>query len=103
MQWDAGRTLIQDSRSNMSPHPVPQVRVDFPHKESLCSASKPGSPWRQRVAVPPMSSKMIPYVFIPLETGQVEVEVKVGGEARDHVRKTLLVRVIGELGVWRVI
>lgn len=45
-----------------------------------------------------MSSKMIPYVFIPLEMGQVEVEVKVVGEARDHVRKTLLVRVMGEQG-----
>ncbi|XP_049644296.1 complement C3-like [Suncus etruscus] len=74
-----------------------RVRVDFPHKESLCSASRPGSPWRQRVAVPPMSSKMIPYVFIPLEAGQVEVEVKVGGEARDHVRKMLLVRAGGQV------
>ncbi|XP_055975825.1 complement C3-like [Sorex fumeus] len=75
-----------------------RVRVEFPHKETLCSASKPGSPWRQRVVVPPTSSKMVPYMLIPLETGQVDVEVKIVSiEARDHIRKTLLVRPEGQI------
>ncbi|XP_054980587.1 complement C3 [Sorex araneus] len=88
---------VQAVLYNFRDQAVP-VRVEFPHKEALCSASKPGSPWRQRVVVPPISSKMVPYMLIPLEIGQVEVEVKVVSiEARDHVRKTLLVRPGGHI------
>lgn len=75
---------------------LPQVRVEFPHKEPLCSAAKPGAPSRQVVVVPATSSKMVPFVLLPLETGKVDVEVKVMGfGVQDHVRKTLLVQVIG--------
>lgn len=75
-----------------------KVRVEFPHQESLCSASKVGAPFRQVVALPPISTKIVPFVFLPLETGQVDVEVKVvGSEAQDHVKKTLLVQAGGQI------
>ncbi|XP_061008141.1 complement C3-like [Dama dama] len=70
-----------------------KVRVEFPHKESLCSAAKPDAPSRQIVAVPPSSSKVVPFVLLPLEIGKVDVEVKARGSGvQDHVRKTLLVQ-----------
>ncbi|XP_070230821.1 complement C3 [Bos mutus] len=70
-----------------------KVRVEFPHKESLCSAAKPDAPSRQIVAVPPFSSKVVPFVLLPLEIGKVDVEVKARGSVvQDHVRKTLLVQ-----------
>lgn len=60
--------------------------------------SKPGAPSRQVVSVPPTSSKMVPFVLLPLEIGNVDVEVKVVGYGiQDHVKKTLLVRVTGTL------
>nr|XP_055227669.1 complement C3-like isoform X4 [Gorilla gorilla gorilla] len=69
-----------------------KVRVEFPHKETLCSVSKPGAPSRQVVVVPPTSSKIVHFVLLPLETGKVDVEVKaVGYGVQDHVKKTLLV------------
>ncbi|XP_036985014.2 complement C3-like [Artibeus jamaicensis] len=75
-----------------------KVRVEFPHKEPLCSASKPGAPYRQVVFVPPASSKMVPFVLLPLEIGKVDVEVKViGNGVQDHVRKTLLVKAGGNI------
>ncbi|XP_037674473.1 complement C3-like isoform X2 [Choloepus didactylus] len=74
------------------------VHVEFPHKEPLCSASKPGAPSRQRVTVPPTSSKMVPFVVLPVETGRVDVEVKVlGFGIQDHVKKTLMVRAGGQM------
>lgn len=70
--------------------------MEFPHKESLCSAAKPDAPSRQIVVVPPSSSKVVPFLLIPLETGKVDVEVKARGSGvQDHVRKTLLVQVMG--------
>ncbi|XP_064237958.1 complement C3 isoform X3 [Aotus nancymaae] len=75
-----------------------KVRVEFPHKEPLCSASKPGAPSRQVVVMPPTSSKMVPFVLLPLEIGKVDVEVKaVGYGIQDHVKKTLLVRAGGQI------
>lgn len=69
--------------------------MEFPYKESLCSAAKPGAPSRQVVTVPPTSSKMVPFVLLPLEIGKVDVEVRAGAFGiQDHVRKTLLVQVI---------
>ncbi|XP_054417986.1 complement C3-like [Pteronotus mesoamericanus] len=86
---------IQAVLYNLMNHKV-KVRVEFPYKETLCSASKPGAPYRQVVVVPPASSKMVPFVLLPLEIGKVEVEVKVVGQgALDHVRKTLLVQAGG--------
>ncbi|XP_070648887.1 complement C3-like isoform X2 [Bos indicus] len=75
-----------------------KVRVEFPHKESLCSAAKPDAPSRQIVAVPPFSSKVVPFVLLPLEIGKVDVEVKARGSVvQDHVRKTLLVQAGGQI------
>nr|XP_020021368.1 complement C3-like [Castor canadensis] len=75
-----------------------KVRVEFPHKEPLCSASKPGAPSRQVVVVPPTSTKMVPFVLLPLEIGQVDVEVKaVGLGVMDHVKKVLLVQAGGRI------
>ncbi|XP_007951815.1 complement C3-like [Orycteropus afer afer] len=70
-----------------------KVRVELPHKEHLCSASKPGAPSRQVVVVPPTSSKTVYFVILPLEMGKVDVEVKVVGSGiLDHVKKTLLIQ-----------
>ncbi|XP_012496951.1 PREDICTED: complement C3 isoform X2 [Propithecus coquereli] len=75
-----------------------KVRVEFPHKEPLCSASKPGAPSRQVVVVPPTSSKMVSFVLLPLEIGKVDVEVKaVGYGVQDHVKKTLSVQAGGQI------
>uniref|UniRef100_A0A8C7EXQ7 NTR domain-containing protein n=1 Tax=Neovison vison TaxID=452646 RepID=A0A8C7EXQ7_NEOVI len=73
-----------------------KVHVEFPYKEPLCSASKPGAPSRQVVIVPPTSSTMVPFVLLPLEIGKVDVEVRIRtSETVDHIRKTLLVKVMG--------
>ncbi|XP_016008927.2 complement C3 isoform X1 [Rousettus aegyptiacus] len=75
-----------------------KVRVEFPHKDPLCSASKPGAPSRQVVVVPPNSSKMVPFVLLPLEIGKVDVEVKVVGYGvQDHIKKTLSVQEAGQI------
>ncbi|XP_076978006.1 complement C3-like isoform X2 [Tamandua tetradactyla] len=77
-----------------------RVRVMFPHKEPLCSAAKPGAPFRQLVTVPPASSKMVPFVVLPVEAGRVEVEVEVkvmDFGIQDHVKKTLMVQAGGQL------
>ncbi|KAJ8798181.1 hypothetical protein J1605_016814 [Eschrichtius robustus] len=88
---------IQAVLYNFMVYPV-KVRVEFPHKEPLCSAAKPGAPSRQVVVVPPTSSKTVPFVLLPLETGKVDVEVKVMGfGVQDHVRKTLLVQAEGQI------
>ncbi|XP_005859252.1 PREDICTED: complement C3 isoform X2 [Myotis brandtii] len=75
-----------------------KVRVEFPHKELLCSASRPGAPSRQVVVLPPTSTKVVPFVLLPLEMGKVDVEVKViGSGIQDHVKKTLLVQAGGKI------
>ncbi|XP_019600514.2 complement C3 isoform X1 [Rhinolophus sinicus] len=75
-----------------------KVRVEFPYKEPLCSASKPGAPSRQMVVVPATSTKMVPFVLLPLVVGKVDVEVKVVGYGvQDHVKKTLLVQAGGQI------
>ncbi|XP_075400207.1 complement C3-like [Tenrec ecaudatus] len=75
-----------------------KVRVEFPHREPLCSASKPGAPSRQVVVVPPASSKVVHFVLLPLEMGKVDVEVKVVGNGiQDHVKKTLFVKAGGQV------
>uniref|UniRef100_A0A8D0JNM5 Complement C3 n=2 Tax=Sus scrofa TaxID=9823 RepID=A0A8D0JNM5_PIG len=88
---------IQAVLYNFMTNPV-KVRVEFPYKESLCSAAKPGAPSRQVVTVPPTSSKMVPFVLLPLEIGKVDVEVRAGAFGiQDHVRKTLLVQAGGQI------
>ncbi|XP_019657450.2 complement C3 [Ailuropoda melanoleuca] len=75
-----------------------KVRVEFPYKEPLCSASKPDAPSRRVVVVPPTSSKMVPFVLLPLEIGKVDVEVRIRTtEVEDHIRKTLLVKAGGQI------
>ena len=72
--------------------------MEFPYKEPLCSASKPDAPSRRVVVVPPTSSKMVPFVLLPLEIGKVDVEVRIRTtEVEDHIRKTLLVKVMATL------
>jgi hypothetical protein len=52
------------------------------------------------VVEPPTSTKMVPFVLLPLEIGQVDVEVKaVGLGVMDHVKKVLLVQVLPRSGV----
>lgn len=70
--------------------------MEFPYKERLCSASRREAPYRQVVVVPPTSSKTVPFVLLPLEIGKVDMEVKaLGLGIQDHMKKTLLVQVIG--------
>uniref|UniRef100_A0A452VMF1 Complement C3-like n=1 Tax=Ursus maritimus TaxID=29073 RepID=A0A452VMF1_URSMA len=67
-----------------------------PLKPSINVASKPDAPSRRVVVVPPTSSKMVPFVLLPLEIGKVDVEVRIRTtEVEDHIRKTLLVKVMG--------
>uniref|UniRef100_A0A673U5V9 Complement C3 n=1 Tax=Suricata suricatta TaxID=37032 RepID=A0A673U5V9_SURSU len=88
---------IQAVLYNFRNHQV-KVRVEFPHKEALCSLSKPEAPSRQVVTVPPTSSKMVPFVLLPLETGKVDVEVRVVGYGvQDHVKRTLMVKAGGQI------
>ncbi|XP_077915597.1 putative protein C3P1 [Halichoerus grypus] len=75
-----------------------KVRVEFRHKEALCSASKPEAPSRRVVVIPPTSSKMVPFVLLPLEIGKVDVEVRIRTtEVEDHIRKTLPVKAGGQI------
>lgn len=53
------------------------------------------------VVVPATSTKMVPFVLLPLVVGKVDVEVKVVGYGvQDHVKKTLLVQVMDIPYAW---
>ncbi|XP_007488640.2 venom factor [Monodelphis domestica] len=77
---------------------IAMVRVEFPYKEALCSASSKTKPSRQRVSVGPASSVVVPFTVLPVEQGETEVEVKVVGPGTwDQVKKTLLVQAEGQI------
>ncbi|XP_072458556.1 venom factor-like isoform X2 [Notamacropus eugenii] len=75
-----------------------QVRVEFPYKKALCSKASKTRSFFQRVSVPPASSRVVLFTVMPVEPGNVDVEVTVQGfGVWDQVKKTLFVRVEGQI------
>uniref|UniRef100_A0A4X2MFQ7 Complement C3 n=1 Tax=Vombatus ursinus TaxID=29139 RepID=A0A4X2MFQ7_VOMUR len=68
------------------------VRVEFPYKKALCSKSSKTQSFLQRVSVPPDSSRVVSFTVLPVEPGNIDVEVHVEGSGfQDQVKKTLFV------------
>ncbi|XP_067877304.1 complement C3-like [Heterodontus francisci] len=71
-----------------------KVRVEIPFNENICSGAKPNNRLKITVTVPKKGSVAVPYVIVPLNIGEVVIEVKASVYDRlvtDGVRKTLLV------------
>ncbi|XP_072005886.1 A.superbus venom factor 1-like isoform X1 [Engystomops pustulosus] len=69
-----------------------KTRVDWTYNEKFCSLSTAKKRYRQEVIIKPTSSVAVPFVIIPLELGEHEIEVKAAGAiVSDGVRKTLKV------------
>uniref|UniRef100_A0A8D0CFP0 Complement C3 n=1 Tax=Scleropages formosus TaxID=113540 RepID=A0A8D0CFP0_SCLFO len=74
-----------------------KVRVDLMETESVCSAASKKRRYREEVEVPPMSSVSVPFVIIPMATGEHSIEVKAAvydSVLTDGVKKNL--RVVSE-------
>uniref|UniRef100_A0A8C9TT46 Complement C3 n=1 Tax=Scleropages formosus TaxID=113540 RepID=A0A8C9TT46_SCLFO len=74
-----------------------KVRVDLMETESVCSAASKKRRYREEVEVPPMSSVSVPFVIIPMATGEHSIEVKAAvydSVLTDGVKKNLRVVVI---------
>ncbi|XP_063150473.1 complement C3-like isoform X2 [Candoia aspera] len=70
------------------------VQVDLIHNEKLCSSSTGTDRLQQYITVQAGTSHDVTYVIVPLEVGDVEIEVKAfvrGLPLADGVRKTLQV------------
>ncbi|XP_068939222.1 venom factor-like [Petaurus breviceps papuanus] len=75
-----------------------RVRVEFPYKKALCSKSSKTQPFLQRISVPAGSSRVVSFTVLPVEPGNIDVEVKViGPGVWDQVKKTLFVREEGQI------
>ncbi|XP_036598027.1 venom factor-like isoform X2 [Trichosurus vulpecula] len=75
-----------------------RVRVEFPYKKALCSKASMTQPFFQRISVPPASSRVVSFTVLPVEPGNIDVEVKVEGSGVwDQVKKTLFVRAEGQI------
>nr|XP_024650051.1 complement C3 [Macaca nemestrina] len=71
-----------------------KVRVELLHNPAFCSLATAKRRHQQTVTIPPKSSLSVPYVIVPLKTGQQEVEVKAAVYhffISDGVRKSLKV------------
>uniref|UniRef100_A0A8C9TAH6 Complement C3 n=1 Tax=Scleropages formosus TaxID=113540 RepID=A0A8C9TAH6_SCLFO len=71
-----------------------KVRVDLMETESVCSAASKKRRYREEVEVPPMSSVSVPFVIIPMATGEHSIEVKAAvydSFLTDGVKKNLRV------------
>ncbi|CAJ0958457.1 unnamed protein product [Ranitomeya imitator] len=53
-----------------------QVRVDLMHNPKMCSSSTAKANFRQMVTLGPMASLVLPLVIVPLEIGDIRIEVK---------------------------
>uniref|UniRef100_H3B9Z5 Complement C3 n=1 Tax=Latimeria chalumnae TaxID=7897 RepID=H3B9Z5_LATCH len=53
-----------------------RVRVEFLFNEKLCSLATKKARFYKDIKIPAQSSQVVPYVVIPLELGQLEIEVK---------------------------
>ncbi|XP_074059430.1 venom factor-like [Macrotis lagotis] len=88
---------IQAVLHNYLKRPV-RVSVKFPYKKALCSKSSEIRPFSQKVLVPPASSQVVPFTVLPVESGNIDVEVRVqGSSVWDQVKKTLFVRAEGQI------
>ncbi|XP_078506413.1 complement C3-like [Lissotriton helveticus] len=68
------------------------VRVELLYNEDICSSSSLEKRFQQYVDIKAESSHVIPFVIIPLKTGELEIEVKAAGVSfGDGVRKKLKV------------
>ncbi|XP_075758404.1 A.superbus venom factor 1 [Pelodiscus sinensis] len=71
-----------------------QVRVELIYNEKICSSSRRDSRFQQEVVIQAGASRAVSYVIIPLELGEVEIEVKAavhGLPVADGVKKKLRV------------
>ncbi|KAM9454470.1 complement C3-like [Clarias gariepinus] len=69
-----------------------KVRVEFFETEHVCSAASKKKKYRIIVNVDAMSTRAIPYVIIPMELGNRQIEVQAASSIfHDGVRKTLKV------------
>eukprot|EP00079_Xenopus_tropicalis_P019380 XP_012808980.1 PREDICTED: complement C3-like [Xenopus tropicalis] len=76
---------------NYNSHRI-KVLVEFGYNKEFCSLSKPKKKFRQEVWVGAESSVVVPFVIVPLELGQHDVEVTAAVYKQfvsDGVRKTL--------------
>ncbi|CAM4681622.1 complement C3 [Caretta caretta] len=71
-----------------------QIRVALMYNEKICSSSRRDSQFRQELVIQAGASRAISYVIIPLELGEVEIEVTAaihGLPIADGVKKKLRV------------
>ncbi|XP_073670391.1 complement C3-like isoform X2 [Paramisgurnus dabryanus] len=71
-----------------------KVRVEFMETESVCSSASKKRKYRQVVEVDRFSTRSVPFVIIPMELGNHQIEVKAAAYDSvntDGVRKTLKV------------
>ncbi|KAM9312103.1 A.superbus venom factor 1-like [Gastrophryne carolinensis] len=71
-----------------------KVRVDFTHNPKFCSLSTAKAKHRQTVNIKAQSSVVVPFIIVPLELGDHDVEVKAavfGQFLADGVKKKLKV------------
>ncbi|XP_056621841.1 complement C3-like isoform X2 [Triplophysa dalaica] len=71
-----------------------KVRVEFMETEHICSAASNKRKYRTIVEVDSSSSRSVPYVIIPMDLGEHQIEVKAAGPdfiTPDGVKKTLKV------------
>ncbi|XP_069052021.1 complement C3 [Lepisosteus oculatus] len=74
-----------------------KVRVELMENEQVCSAASQKRKYRVEVNIDPLSSRAVPFVIIPMEKGELEIEVKAsvfGVAVYDGVKKKL--RVVAE-------
>ncbi|XP_029442264.1 A.superbus venom factor 1-like [Rhinatrema bivittatum] len=78
---------------NYAQHEI-RVRVDLMYNEAFCSASTARKKFRQEFDMKQQSSRVIPYIIVPLHLGTHEIEVKAavyGSLLSDGVKKPLKV------------
>ncbi|XP_075062650.1 LOW QUALITY PROTEIN: venom factor-like [Mixophyes fleayi] len=69
-----------------------KVRVSLTYNEHLCGLSTAKYKYSQYVTIKPASSVAVPFIIVPLTTGNLDVEVKAAGQfASDGVKKKLKV------------
>ncbi|XP_073478914.1 A.superbus venom factor 1-like [Aquarana catesbeiana] len=69
-----------------------KVRVTIPYNSAFCSIASVQKSYRMVVTVPPKSSATVPFVIVPLELGNHEVEVKASTFSQaDGIKKQLRV------------
>lgn len=68
--------------------------MTIPYNSAFCSIASVQKSYRMVVTVPPKSSATVPFVIVPLELGNHEVEVKASTFSQaDGIKKQLRVMV----------